>query len=107
DFEDLYNNAPCGYLSVSPDGRILQANPVIARWLAYSDGALRGKRLSDLMSIGGRIFWETHLAPLLRIQGAIEGVALDLAASDNRKLPAFASAVERRDDAGRLIVTRL
>jgi sigma-B regulation protein RsbU (phosphoserine phosphatase) len=107
DFEDLYNNAPCGYLSVSPDGRILNANPTIARWLAYSDEAIRGKRLSDLMSIGGRIFWETHLAPLLRMQGAIEGVALDLATSDNRKIPAFASAVERRDDAGRLTVTRL
>jgi sigma-B regulation protein RsbU (phosphoserine phosphatase) len=41
------------------------------------------------------------------MQGAIEGVALDLATSDNRKIPAFASAVERHDDAGRLIVTRL
>jgi signal transduction histidine kinase len=39
--------------------------------------------------------------------GAFEGVALDLATSDNRKIPAFASAIERRDDAGRLIVTRV
>ena len=70
DFEDLYNNAPCGYLSVSPDGRVLNANPTIARWPAYSDETIRAKRLSDLMRIGGRMLWEPHSEPLLRMHGA-------------------------------------
>jgi sigma-B regulation protein RsbU (phosphoserine phosphatase) len=106
-FEDFYNNAPCGHLSVSPDGRILNANPTIARWLGRSGDAMTGMRLSDLMSIGARIYWETHLGPLLRMQGAVEGVALDLVASDGRKILVFASAVERHDDYGNLAVTRI
>lgn len=26
DLEDLYENAPCGYLSLQPDGRIVKVN---------------------------------------------------------------------------------
>ena len=36
DFEDLYENAPCGYLSVSPDGLIYTFK--IRSGLKWSDG---------------------------------------------------------------------
>lgn len=32
---DLYNNAPCGYLSVARDGLILDINETLLTWLAY------------------------------------------------------------------------
>jgi sigma-B regulation protein RsbU (phosphoserine phosphatase) len=107
DLTDLYENAPCGYLSVSPEGRIVRANATVARWLNYPQESLSGMRLSDIMSIGGRMYWETHLGPLLRMQGFIDGVALDLLTAESQKLPAFGSAIECRDSSGQLIVTRL
>lgn len=64
-------------------------------------------RLSDLMTIAGRMYWETHLGPLLRLQGSFDVVALDLLAGDGRRVPAFASAAERRDAAGGPVLTRL
>jgi len=33
DFEDLYENAPCGYLSLAPDGHIAKANKTLADWV--------------------------------------------------------------------------
>ena len=36
DFEDLYENAPCGYLSVSTDGLIAKANQTFAAWTGLS-----------------------------------------------------------------------
>lgn len=107
DLADLYENAPCGYLSVSPAGRIIKANAAITSWLGHSGDALIGTRLSDTMSIAGRMYWETHLGPLLRMQGFLDGVALDMLTRDGRKMPAFASATERRDAAGGPILTRL
>ena len=71
DFEDLYENAPCEYLSVRPDGRIDRANRTLAGWLGYAIGDLPGMRLSDLLNMAGRIFFETHVAPLLRMQGTL------------------------------------
>ena len=32
-FEELYQNAPCGYLSVSMDGVIIRANATMLLWL--------------------------------------------------------------------------
>ena len=107
DFEDLYENAPCEYLSVRPDGRIDRANRTLAGWLGYAIGDLPGMRLSDLLNMAGRIFFETHVAPLLRMQGFFDEFALDLLAKDGTRLPAIANARERRDDAGALVITRL
>ena len=107
DFEDLYENAPCGYLSVRPDGRIDRANRTLAGWTGHAMGDLPGMRLSELLNMAGRIFFETHVAPLLRMQGFFDEFALDLPTHDGTRLPAIVNARERRDDAGALLFTRL
>jgi len=78
DLEDLYETAPCGYLSASPEGRIVKINRTLASWLRGSPDDLVGKSLHDILSVGGRIAVETHLGPLLRIQGYVNEIALDL-----------------------------
>ena len=62
--------------------------------------ALVGRRFQDLLNIAGKIYYETHFAPLLRMQGFFNEVALDLVAADGRPLPVLVNAVERRDEAG-------
>jgi PAS domain S-box-containing protein len=44
DLHDLYENAPCGYHSVGPDGTILRMNRTQLTWLGYSFQELVGKR---------------------------------------------------------------
>src|SRR3954469_12450697 len=68
--EDLYEHAPCGYLSTMPDGRIVRANATLLEWTAETREALLGGRtFQSLLTIGSRIYYETHYAPLLRMQG--------------------------------------
>jgi sigma-B regulation protein RsbU (phosphoserine phosphatase) len=107
DLEDLYENAPCGYLSIRPNGRIAKVNRTLCRWLNKSPGDIIGKRLRDLLNVAGSIFYETHFAPLLRMQGFFDEVALDLVMSDGKVLAVLANASERRDEAGNVIFTRL
>lgn len=107
DLEDLYENAPCGYLSVAPNGRIAKVNRTLCRWLDKSADEIIGKRLRDLLNVAGSIFYETHFAPLLRMQGFFDEVALDLVMSDGKVLSVLANAAERRDEAGNVISTRL
>jgi sigma-B regulation protein RsbU (phosphoserine phosphatase) len=96
DFQDLYENAPCGYLSLGPDGTIVRVNATLCNWLGRSSDDLTGKRLRDLLNVAGTIFYETHFAPLLRMQGFFEEVALDLVMPDGKTLPVLANAAERR-----------
>jgi phosphoserine phosphatase RsbU/P len=107
DLQDLYENAPCGYLSLKPDGRIAKVNATFSTWMGWEPGALIGERFSELLNIAGRIFYETHFAPLLRMQGFFNEVALDLVTKPGKSLPVLVNAAERRDAEGRHLFTRL
>jgi phosphoserine phosphatase RsbU/P len=107
DLEDLYENAPCGYLSMEPGGRIFKVNRTLATWTGYEPEQLLGKKLHDLLNMAGRMFYETHIAPLLRMQGFFNEVALDLVTASGGRVPVIANAAERRDAKGNAISTRI
>jgi PAS domain S-box-containing protein len=107
DLADLFENAPCGYLSLKPSGAIFRANATFSSWTGFPAEELAGKRFQDLLTIAGRIFYETHFAPLLRMQGFFNEVALDIVGRAGQPLPVLVNAVERRDDAGNLLFVRM
>jgi sigma-B regulation protein RsbU (phosphoserine phosphatase) len=107
DLEDLYENAPCGYLSIKPDGRIVKVNATFSTWIGWAPEQLIGKRFLDLLNIAGRIFYETHFAPLLRMQGFFHEVAFDFITQQGKSLPVLINAAERRDNEGRPLFTRI
>jgi sigma-B regulation protein RsbU (phosphoserine phosphatase) len=92
----LYDEAPCGLLLAAADGTVLQINATLCRWLGYERETLIDKRrFQDLLSMGGRIFWQTHLQPLLRIQSSVAEVKLELRRQDASGFPAIVNIVER------------
>jgi sigma-B regulation protein RsbU (phosphoserine phosphatase) len=107
DLQDLYENAPCGYLSLRPNGRIAKVNQTLLRWTGYSSDELIGRPLHDLLNIAGRIFYETHFAPLLRMQGFFNEVALDFVRKDGEPFPVLVNATERKDTEGKPRFIRL
>ena len=98
-------DVPCGLLSLLPDGRIAHANQRLAAWTGYEKDQFVGKRFHDLLSVPARIFYETNISPLLRMQGFVDEVAMDFTASDGDKIPSLVNAVERRDDSGGVLFT--
>ena len=103
---DLYENAPMGYLSTLPDGRIVKVNRTFCAWTGRSPDDVLGSRFRDLLTVGGKVFHDTHLAPLLRMQGAVREVALDLLRADGSMLPCLVNAVELRDADGAAVLVR-
>ncbi|MEU0464970.1 SpoIIE family protein phosphatase [Amycolatopsis sp. NPDC006131] len=95
DAEDLWDNAPCGYLSARPDGTIVRVNATLLNWLGYRAEELIGRRFSDLLTAGGRLYHETHYAPLLRMQSEVREIALDLVAADGSRLPVLVNSTLR------------
>jgi sigma-B regulation protein RsbU (phosphoserine phosphatase) len=105
--EDLYENAPCGYLSTRLDGQIAKVNATLLRWLGYARDDLVGRRyFADLLTVGGRIYHETHFAPLLSMQGEVGGVALDLLAADGTRLPVLVTSAVKKSPAGEPLLIR-
>jgi PAS domain S-box-containing protein len=95
--EELYDQAPCGYVTIEPGGAFRRANRTFLDWTGHDGDTLRGRRLHDVLSPGGRVYFETHLAPLLAMQGAVQEVALELLRPDGSRLPVLVNAVQRGD----------
>lgn len=107
DLVDLYETAPCGFMSLGADARVAKVNRTLADWLDREPGDLIGKPIHDLLSFGARVAYETHLAPLMRMQGHVNEIALDLLAADGTKVPMIGNAAEKRSPDGRHLFTRL
>jgi sigma-B regulation protein RsbU (phosphoserine phosphatase) len=95
--EALYDDAPCGLVLTDPDGTIRRVNATLCRWVGCQPEDLQGvRKIQDLLSMGGRIFHQTHWAPLLQIQGSVAEVKLELVHRDGRKIPMVLNAMRRR-----------
>ena len=101
DAEDLFEHAPCGYISIRPDDRIVRVNATFLEWTGYDrDTLLAGATFLDLLSAGGRIFFETHVRPLLRMQGFVREIAFDILRHDRERLPVLVNATQRERPGG-------
>ncbi|MGI5430419.1 PP2C family protein-serine/threonine phosphatase [Streptomyces sp. CA-179760] len=106
--EDLYESAPCGYLSTLMDGTIAKINATLLDWLGLEREAVVGrKRFTDLLTVGGKLYHETHFAPLLRMQGELRGIALDLRREGGGRLPVLVSAVVKYGTEGEPLLIRV
>jgi sigma-B regulation protein RsbU (phosphoserine phosphatase) len=105
--EDLYEHAPCGYLSTLLDGTIAKINTTLLGWLGYErDDVVGRRRFADLLTVGGRIYHETHFAPLLRMQGELGGVAFELKAADGSRLPVLVTSTVKTGTDGQAQLIR-
>jgi len=101
--EELYERVPCGYVSAEADGTIVLANRSLAKMVGRPVDELIGRvRLQELLTTGGQIYFETHVSPLLLMQGHVEGVAMDVRGPDGA-VPVLLNAEVRRDQNGKII----
>ncbi|HDS1737196.1 PAS domain-containing sensor histidine kinase [Pseudomonas sp. BP8] len=102
DSEALFEGAPCGLVVTREDGTILRSNQLFSSWLGLSQSALIQRRFQDLLSIGGRIFHQTHWAPLMQMQGAVGEVKLDLTTAHGQTITLLLNGVRREHSGGAL-----
>ncbi|MFF5721499.1 PP2C family protein-serine/threonine phosphatase [Streptomyces buecherae] len=105
--EELYEAAPCGYLSTLMDGTIAKINTTLLDWLGMERDAVLGRtRFADLLTVGGKLYHETHFAPLLRMQGDISGIAMELRCANGDRMPVLVSSVVKHGEGGEPLLIR-
>ncbi len=106
DMQELYEDAPCGYMSTFPDGTIVRVNQTFLNWTGYSRQDILSKKLHDLLTVPGKMFYETQYAPLLHMQGFIKEVALDLVCSRGNPLPVLVNSTQQKEMPGKRALIR-
>jgi signal transduction histidine kinase len=83
-------------LSLLPDGVIGKVNQTFVEWSGFPRSDLVGRRrFLDLLPAGGRIYYETHFEPLLRMQGQVREIAFDLTRPGDERWPVLVNATRR------------
>ena len=95
----LLDDAPCGFLTFRDDGSVLLANRTLLDLLGYQREEVVGRHFENLLSVGARIFYQTHLFPLARLHGRADEIFLVLRSRDGQDVGVFVN-VRRRDEGG-------
>lgn len=105
--EDLYENAPFGYVSFLSDGTIFKINKTLLDLLGYGKKEiLQVKKIQNLFRVGGKIYFETHFFPLLKMQGFIKEINFDLVRKDGSFFPALLNVNEITSPKSRIVSYR-
>ena len=108
DPDTLYHSAPCGYLSMLPDGTIIKINNTLLGWLGFSAGdVINRKRLTDLLSNGGKLYYQVFYLPLLQLQDKVNEINFDIYRKDGSFFPALLNANLLRDAAGNALAVNV
>lgn len=88
----LLDTAPCGYLGLADDGTVVAANGTLLDLVGRAREAVEGRHVESLLTTPSRIFYQTHLFPLVRMHGHAEEIYLTLRARDDRSVPVLVNA---------------
>ncbi|MDQ4138483.1 MAG: PAS domain-containing protein, partial [Actinomycetota bacterium] len=91
--QDLYEHAPCGYLTVTLDGVVMRANATFCDWIGRPKEDVVGASLESMLRAGSRLFYETRYLPTLRLSGQVREAVLELERGDGGTLPALVNSV--------------
>lgn len=93
--DSLLDNAPCGYITFTDDGKIRWVNKTLLRWLGFALEDLAGKNIEIILTISSRIFYNTHFFPILKLHLKADEIFIQLKTSQQEDLPALVNAVRR------------
>lgn len=98
DIEDFYQNAPCGFLTCDGEGRIVGINDTLLTWTGRERAETEGwTTFSSLLTTGSRIFAETHIIPLMKMQGFVNEISLEFRGKDDSVLPGLLNAYRAKN----------
>lgn len=100
--DHLYQKAPCGFISFLPDGSILRVNDTFSKWLGFTEEELYGLTFTSLLTVGGNLYYEMVITPLLNIRGFVSEINFCFVGAGGH-LDTLFNAVAYKDEEGAVI----
>jgi PAS domain S-box-containing protein len=94
----LLDTAPCGFLSFGDDGIVSLVNATLAERLGYARDEVVGRHVERLFPVATRIFYQTHLFPLVKLHGRASEIFLLLRAKNGDDVGMLCNAERRQDE---------
>lgn len=97
---DHLKDAPFLYFTSNDDGIINEVNELFCRKSGYTPEELVGGKIDKILTVPTRIFFQTHLVPLVKMQGYAEEIFITLLSKDDSELPLLFNCQRKITDGG-------
>lgn len=106
EIEDLYNNAPCGYHSLDPNGVFIRINDTELKWLGYTREEMIGRmNFADILTEESLIAFRENF-PTFKASGWIKDLEFDLVTKGGSLMSVLLSATAVQDSDGNYLMSR-
>jgi PAS domain S-box-containing protein len=103
---DLYDNAPCAYLSVDSNHELVNINNTALAWLGYTREEVIGKlKFLDIIHLSDRKVYEPGFDRYIKA-GSIENVEIEMKRKDGSRFPMLVSSTAIYDSDGEFLKAR-
>lgn len=96
--DEQLNFAPCGYLSLSDEGKILAINETLLNLLGYNLHEVQGQHINLILSKAARSFYQLYFFPMIRLQEKIEEMYTSLRTKTEEDIPIILNALRCERD---------
>ena len=98
------NLIPAGIVRCNPQSRVLSANATMLRWAGLSDvSEVSGRPFYAVLAPAGRIYFETHIRPMLMVESAVQEIALELLTPSGERRRIYLNGHAERDASGTVV----
>jgi signal transduction histidine kinase len=91
----LIDRAPAGFISFAGDGSVREINATLLDMLGAERSAVVGKPFESLLTVASRIFYQTHLFPLLKLQSRADELFITMRCGDGGDVAMLGSFARR------------
>lgn len=99
------HDLPCLYFAFTGDGQVTDVSNTLCTTLGYEAHELIGQKADNFFTISTRIFNQTHLLPLLKMQGYVNEIFITLKAKNNNVVPLLINATTQQQLPNNIIVS--
>lgn len=100
------DQVPCICLNCTGQGLITWVNHALCKKTGYAAEEVVGRNLSELVTLGTRIFLQTHFFPLIQLHGHAEEIFITLRSKEGADLPVIINTL-RHDEGGEFSIAGL
>ena len=76
--DSSFDKAPAFYFSCTEDGKLININETACNALDYTKQELTEEKIDIIFTIATRIFYQTHLLPMIKMQGCAKEIFISL-----------------------------
>ena len=103
-YRSIFENAVEGIYQTTPEGRVIGANPALARMLGYESAE---EMMGDVVDVAEQIYVDPkareEMGKMLEKSGTVEGLEIQLRRKDGEKIWAMTNARGVRDEKGKIL----